>query len=157
MKGKALWFCLLILGSSLTGCSGLFRTIEPPRINIVNVTPKEVKLFEQVFDLELRVQNPNEAALEINGLAFELEINDRRFATGVSNEKATVDPFSSLVIHVQAVTSAWGILQQIAQLQRTGTPLGTYRIKGAIYSGSPSVKLPFDNSGEFKFPVGPAK
>jgi LEA14-like dessication related protein len=130
--------------------------MEPPRINLVNVTPKEIKLFEQVFDLELRVQNPNEAALSINGLAFELEINDKRFATGVSNENVTVDGFSSLVIHAQAVTTSWGFLQQIAQLQRTGTPLGTYRIRGAIYSGSPSVKLPFDNSGEFKPPVGPA-
>jgi LEA14-like dessication related protein len=157
MKWKALSFCLLILGSSLIGCSGLFRTIEPPRINIVNVTPKDIKLFEQIFDLELRVQNPNEAALPIHGLAFELEINDRRFATGVSNENVTVDGFSSQVIHVQAVTSSWGILQQIAQLQRTGTPLATYRIKGAIYSGSPSVKLPFDDSGELKMPVGPAK
>ena len=157
MKRKALCFCLLILGSSLIGCSGLFRTMEPPRINLVNVTPKEIKLFEQVFDLELRVQNPNEAALSINGLAFELEINDKRFATGVSNENVTVDGFSSLVIHAQAVTTSWGFLQQIAQLQRTGTPLGTYRIRGAIYSGSPSVKLPFDDSGEFKIPDGPAK
>jgi len=103
------------------------------------------------------VQNPNEAALPIHGLAFELEINDRRFATGVSNENVTVDAFSSLVVRVEAVTSSWGILQQIAQLQRTGTPLVNYRIRGAIYSGSPSVKLPFDNSGEFKTPVGPAK
>jgi LEA14-like dessication related protein len=157
MKWRALCLCLLILGSSLIGCGGLFRTMEPPRINIANVTPMEVKLFEQVFDLELRVQNPNESALSINGLAFELEINDRRFATGVSNENATVDGFSSRVIHVQAVTSFWGILQQIAQLQRTGTPLVTYRIKGDIYSGTPSVKLRFDDSGEFKIPIEPAK
>ena len=157
MKWIALCLCLLILGSSLIGCSGLFRTMERPRINIVNVTPKEFKLFEQVFDVELRVQNPNESALSINGLAFELEINDRQFATGVSDESATVDRLSSLVIHVQAVTSISGILQQIAHLQRTGTPLVTYRIKGIIYSGSPSVKLRFDDSGEIKIPIEPAK
>jgi LEA14-like dessication related protein len=131
--------------------------MESPRVNIANVTLKEAKLFEQVFDLELRVQNPNESALSINGLAFELEINDRQFATGVSNENATVDGFSSRVFHVQAVTSSWGILQQIAQLQRTGTPLVKYRIKGAVYSGSPSVKLGFDDSGEFEIPIETAK
>src|SRR4030067_1959404 len=114
MKWIAFCLCLLILGSSLTGCGGLFRTMERPRINIANITPKEIKLFEQVFDFELRVQNPNESALSINGLAFELEINDRRFATGVSNENVTVDRFSSFVIHVQAVTRFWGILQQLA-------------------------------------------
>jgi LEA14-like dessication related protein len=157
MKRIAFRLCLLILGFSLTSCSGLFQTMERPRINIANVTPKEIKLFEQVFDLELRIQNPNESALSIDGLAFELEINDKRFATGVSNENVTVDRFSSLVIHVQTVTTFWGFLQQIAHLQQTETPLVTYRIKGALYSGSPSVKLRFDDRGEFKIPVEPAK
>ena len=157
MKWIVSCLCVLILGSSLTVCSGLFRTMERPRINIANITPKEIKLFEQVFDLELRIQNPNESALSINGLAFELEINDSRFATGVSSENVTVDRFGSAVIHVQAVTSLWGVLQQIAHFQQTGTPLVTYRIKGAVYSGSPSVKLRFDDSGEFKIPVEPAK
>ena len=157
MKWIAFCLCLLILGSGLTSCSGLFQTMERPRINIANVTPKEIKLFEQVFDLELRIQNPNESGLSINGLAFELEINDKRFATGVSNENVTVDRFSSLVIHVQAVTSFWGILRQIAHFQQTGPPLVTYRIKGTIYSGSPSLKLRFDDSGEFKIPIEPPK
>lgn len=157
MKWMAFCLCLFTLGSGLTGCSGLFGTMERPRINIANVTPREIKVFEQVFDLELRIQNPNESPLPINGLAFELEINDKRFATGVSNQNVTVDRFSSLVIHVQAVTSLWGILQQMAHLQQTRTPLVTYRIKGAVYSGSPSVKLPFDDSGEFKIPIEPAK
>jgi hypothetical protein len=42
--------------------------MERPRINIANVIPRDIKLFEQVFDLELRIQNPNDTPLEINGL-----------------------------------------------------------------------------------------
>lgn len=157
MKWRALIFFLSIFSSLLIGCSGMFRTMEAPRINIANVRPKEIKLFEQIFDLELRIQNPNDSALPINGIAFELEINGRRFATGVSNETATVDPLSSLVVHAEAITSLWGILGQIAQLQETRTPLVSYRIRGAIYSGSPGVKLRFDESGEFKIPLEPTK
>jgi LEA14-like dessication related protein len=88
--------------------------MERPRINIANVTPREIKVFEQVFDLELRVQNPNDSPLPINGLEFELQINDRRFATGVSNQSVTVNGLESAVIRVEAVTSLWSILQQIA-------------------------------------------
>jgi LEA14-like dessication related protein len=153
MKWIACTLCLLTAFSSLSGCSGLFRTLERPRINIANITPREVKLFEQVFDLELRIQNPNDSPLEINGLAFELEINDKRFATGVSNQNIAVDRLSSAVIHVEAITTLWGVLRQIAEYQQTRTPRVTYRIKGSIYSGSPSVRLPFDDSGEFKVPV----
>ena len=155
MKWIAFCLCLLIPGSNLTGCSGLFHTMERPRINIANITAKETKLFEQVFDLELRIQNPNDLPLEINGLAFEMEAYAKRFATGVSNQNVTVDRLSSAVIHVEAITTLWGFLRQIAEYQQTRTPRATYRIKGSIYSGSPSVRLPFDDGGEVMGPIEP--
>ena len=155
MKWIAYALCLSIAFSSLVGCSGLLQTLEHPRINIANITAREVKVFEQVFDLELRIQNPNDLPLEINGLAFEMEVNDKRFATGVSNQNVTVDRLSSAVVHVEAITTLWGVLRQIAEYQQTRTPRVTYRIKGSIYSGSPSVRLPFDDIGEFIIPVEP--
>jgi LEA14-like dessication related protein len=155
MKWVAYALCLSIAVSSLAGCSGLFRALQRPRINIANLTAREVKVFEQVFDLELRIQNTNDLPLEINGLAFEMEINNKRFATGVSNQNVTVDRLSSAVIHVEAITTLWGLLRQIAEYQQTRTPRVTYRIKGLIYSGSSSVRLPFDDSGEFKVPIEP--
>ena len=157
MKWIAYALCLLIPFSSLAGCSRLFCALERPRINIANITAQEVKLFEQVFDLELRVQNPNDLSLEINGFAFELEVNGKRFATGVSNQNVTVNRFSSAVIHVEAITTLWGFLRQIAEYQQTQTPHVTYRLTGSIYSGSPSVKLPFDDSGEFNVPIEPTR
>ena len=126
-------------------------------INTQPVPPVVVSLFEQVFDLELRVQNPNDLSLEINGLAFKLEVNGKRFATGVSDQNVTVSRFSSAVLHVEAITTLWGFLRQIAEYQQTRTPRVTYRLKGSIYSGSPSVKLPFDDSGEFNVPIEPTQ
>jgi LEA14-like dessication related protein len=157
IKWVAYALCLLIAFSSLAGCSGLFRALERPRINIANIRAREVKVFEQVFDLELRIQNPNDSPLEINGLAFEMEINDKRFATGVSNQNLTVDRLSSAVIHVEAITTLWGVLHQIAEYQQTQMPRVTYRINGSIYSGSPSIRLPFDDRGEFKVPIEPTQ
>ncbi len=149
--------CLLIALSGFVSCSALFQTLERPRINIANITAREVKVFEQVFDLELRIQNPNDVSLEINGLAFELEVNGKRFATGVSAQNITVNRFSSAVIHVEAITTLWVFLRQIAEYQQTRTPRVTYRLKGSIYSGAPSVKLPFDDSGEFTIPIEPSQ
>jgi len=157
MKWVAYALCLLIFLSGFARCSGLFQTLERPRINIANITVKEIKLFEQVFDLELRIQNPNDLSLAINGLAFEMEINEKRFATGVSNQSVTIDRLSSAVIHVQAITTFWGFLQQVAEYQQTRTPRVTYRVKGTIYSSSPNVRLAFDDSGEFKVSIEPPK
>jgi len=149
--------CLIVLALLMFGCAGLYQSMERPRINIANVIPRDIKLFEQVFDLELRIQNPNDTPLEINGLAFELELNDKRFATGVSNQSLVIDRLSSDVIHVQAITTLVGFLRQVAEYQQTKDPRVTYRIKGSIYSGSTGTKLHFDDSGEIKIPIEPTK
>jgi len=149
--------CLIVLALLMFGCAGLYQSMERPRINIANVIPRDIKLFEQVFDLELRIQNPNDTPLEINGLAFELELNDKRFATGVSNQSLVIDRLSSDVIHVQAITTLMGFLRQVAEYQQTKDPRVTYRIKGSIYSGSTGTKLHFDDSGEIKIPIEPTK
>ncbi|MBP1742842.1 MAG: uncharacterized protein H6Q48_5135, partial [Deltaproteobacteria bacterium] len=67
--------CLIALVLLLLGCAALYQSMERPRINIANIMPRDIKVFEQVFDLELRIQNPNNTPLEVNGLAFELELN----------------------------------------------------------------------------------
>jgi LEA14-like dessication related protein len=150
-------WCLIALVLLLFGCAALYQSMERPRINIANVMPRDIKLFEQVFDLELRIQNPNDRPLEVNGLAFELELNDKRFATGVSNQSLVIDRLSSDVIHVEAITTLVGFLRQVAEYQQTQNPRVTYRIKGSIYSGSAGTKVHFDDSGEIKIPIEPQK
>jgi LEA14-like dessication related protein len=155
-KAHSRW-CLIALILLLSGCAALYQSMERPRINIANVMPRDIKLFEQVFDLELRIQNPNDTPLEVNGLAFELELNDKRFATGVSNQSLVIDRLSSDVIHVEAITTLVGFVRQVAEYQQTQNPRLTYRIKGSIYSGSAGTKLHFDDSGEIKIPIEPTK
>ena len=57
MKWIACALGLLTAFAGFAGCSGLFQTLERPRVNIANIAAQDVKLFEQVFDLELRVQD----------------------------------------------------------------------------------------------------
>jgi LEA14-like dessication related protein len=157
MKRLTFCVCAIILASGLSGCTWMGTSMERPRINIANVTPTEIKLFEQLFDLELRIQNPNDSALAINGLSFELEINEKPFASGLSDQNVTIGRFSSGIIHVQAITSLWSFLRQVAEIQKTGMPRVAYRIRGAIYAGSSSIKLRFDDAGEIQIPVDPKK
>jgi LEA14-like dessication related protein len=150
-----LW--MLIIACSLAGCTWVGSSMERPRITIANITPREMKLFEQIFDLDLRIQNPNDSPLAINGLTFELEVNEKPFASGVSDQTITIGRLNSDIIRVKTVTTLWSVLRQVADVQKTGIPRVTYRIKGAIYAGSPSVKLRFDDWGETQIPVEPAK
>jgi LEA14-like dessication related protein len=148
---------LVFAGFWLAGCSTMQHAMVPPRISIANVTPREVRLLEQLFELELRIQNPNDFPLAINGLTFDLRLNDRPFATGVSNERFVVDRLSSGVIRVEALTTLRSFIEQVVEYQRTKAPRVAYRLTGDLYVGSPSVKVPFDDRGEIHIPVDPSR
>jgi LEA14-like dessication related protein len=110
-----------------------------------------MRLMEQTFLIDLRIQNPTERDLDINGLVFDLEINGQPFASGVSNQNATIEGLSSQIVQIEAYTGIGSILRQLSKATKEGYASGfKYRLKGAIHSGSPSLRLPFDKTGEIK-------
>jgi len=142
---------VVILAVLLSGCASLFWMGEKPHVDIVNVTPKEMRLLEQTFLLELRIQNPTETDLDINGMSFELEINGQPFARGVSNQSLKVERLSTKVVQVEAYTGLISILRQLSEAKKGSYASGfKYRLKGSIHTGAPSFRIPFDETGEFK-------
>jgi LEA14-like dessication related protein len=135
----------------LGGCASLMWTGEKPNVDIVSIMPKEMRLLEQTFTMELRIQNPTDSELDINGMAFELEINGQPFAKGVSNQSVKVERLSTKIVQVEAYTGFTSILRQLSEARKGGYASGfKYRLKGSVYTGSPSIRIPFDEAGEFK-------
>src|SRR6187455_2389075 len=56
--------------------------------------------------VKLRVQNPNDAPLDYDGVYLRLDVLDKTFATGVSSERGTVPRFGETVIGVPVTVSA---------------------------------------------------
>lgn len=148
---KVVWAVVVGLSGLLAACASL--SLEPPRINIANVTMKEMKLFEQVYDLELRIQNPNDSDLDVTGLNFDLDINDKFFGSGISDQRLTISRLSSGLIRVEAVTTLVGFARQVLGVATAGLTRVSYRIKGTLFVGTPTTRLPFDDKGEMDFPV----
>lgn len=139
----------LLAAALLTACASVPRDIDPPKISIVNLTPKDLTLFEQRFDVQLRIQNPNDTDLGINGMRFDIEINDREFANGMSGQKVTVPRLGSEVMNVEVSTGLGNMLKQVQGLNASGSAAVRYRVKGMAFVESPSkFKLPFDEKGE---------
>jgi LEA14-like dessication related protein len=142
---------VVLLVTLVSGCASLFSMGEKPRVDIVNIIPKEMRLMEQTFLMELRIQNPTETDLDITGLAFDLEINGQPFARGVSNQSIKVERLSTKTLQMEAYTGVTSILRQLAEVRKGSYTWGfKYRLKGYLYSGSPSLRIPFDETGEFK-------
>ncbi|HEY5598379.1 MAG TPA: LEA type 2 family protein, partial [Kiloniellales bacterium] len=69
----------------LAACAPIDKA-EPPEVSLADIKLLPGGLFEQKFQLELRVTNPNNFDLPLEGLSFKLALNDQPFAQGVSNE-----------------------------------------------------------------------
>ena len=59
--------------------------METPKINISNIQLKVVKALESIFQIELLIFDTIDIPIVIKGMDCDLEINDRRFALGISN------------------------------------------------------------------------
>ena len=90
---------------SLTGCAGVGKTLEPPRVTLANIQVEEVKAFETIFQIELRVFNTNDIPIEIKGIDCELEINGRKFASCVSKVVKEIPSYGTDTVPITLYSS----------------------------------------------------
>ena len=147
--------CILMAGMLLSAFAAVPPGIEAPKISVANIEPKDFTLFEQHFNVQLQIQNPNEKKLTMNGMRFEVDLNEKAFADGMTGETVTIPRFGSQVVNVEVITGITSFLRQFQGLNKTGSGgKMTYRIKGTAFVESPGTfKLPFDEKGEIELGV----
>lgn len=115
---------------------------------MADVDIKSLGIFEQHFDVGLRVSNPNGFDLKIEALEFELELNGRPFAVGLTRVSALIPAISSTVVRVDAVMQSRNLIQQFktlpSEMLKEGVP---YRISGRVKTDQSSRWLLFDQQG----------
>ena len=161
MDSGSAWFApmaaaALVIAISLAGCAGLPPGAQAPAVTISDFGVGNAGLFEQQFDLKLRIQNPNPEEFKVDGMAFDLEINDQAFAKGVGNQMVTVPRFGSAFMSVEAVSTLGGLLKQFGRIAQGDKPIFKYRLKGSL-SIAGGTRIPFEQLGEFDFSALAAK
>ena len=149
---KAVVICIFVYGHFFSGCAGLGKRLEPPKINITNIQFKEVKDLESVFQIELRVFNTNDIPITIKGIDCELDINDKRFALGVSNDETVIPSFGTEKIPILVYSSVIDIFRGVIGFQ--GKDKIKYKIKGKVRLDTGSLApstVPFVSEGELSF------
>ena len=140
---------------ALSACATLPGSLTPPEVSLADLRLIDVGLFEQRFGLSLRVLNPNNVDIPVDGLDFTLELNGTTFATGVSNQSVTIPRLGEAMVEVQAVSTLTGLLHQLRRLSH-GEQGIAYRIHGKLVTGGLLGSVPFDRQGEIEWPLGPA-
>ncbi len=142
----------LLLLAGLVACSTFPGKPEPPRVNLVGLRLVSVELFEQRYQVRLRVKNPNAFELPIRGIDFQLDINGEAFADGISNQSVTVPAYGERLIALEVSSSLMQVFRQLQSLDSSRSPGLKYRIDGSVAIGDSGQRLPFDYSGELVLP-----
>ena len=124
-----------LLALVLAGCASLGGR-DPLNVQVAGVEPLQGQGLELRMAVKLRVQNPNDTAVEYDGTALELDLNGKRFATGVSGERGSVPRFGETVLTVPVSVSAFSAVRQALGLA-DGSRLDDipYQVRGKLSGG----------------------
>lgn len=140
---------LLLLGVS--ACA-LFPNRDPLNINVVGIEPLPGQGLEVRMAVKLRLQNPNETAIEYNGVALDLDVNGKLLASGVSDQQGTIGRFSEAVLVVPVSVSAFAALRQAVGLTQTQSLDNLpYTLRGKL-AGGVFGTMRFSDSGTLTLP-----
>jgi LEA14-like dessication related protein len=150
--GPRLLFAAL-LASMLGGCAWVPGRVEAPAVHIADIRLLGATLFEQQYALSLRVQNPNDFDLPIEGLSYEIELNDKPFAKGASAQAVTIPRFGSALLEVEGISTIGELLRQYRQLAKGELKGLRYHLKGKLSLQGSAARIPFDYQGEIGLPA----
>lgn len=145
LRRAALFLGLLMLTVS---CATV-DDVKSPTVSLVEVEMGRTGLLSQELVLTLRVGNPNDFAIPLEGLALSVAVNGRDLADGLSDETVTLPRLGYADVTVLATASTLGVIRELISLG-SDAKLG-YSISGTAYVGTPLGRraVPYDKTGTF--------
>ncbi|BCQ25171.1 LEA type 2 family protein [Caballeronia sp. NK8] len=121
---------------ALDGCAGFFNR-DAMRVSVAGIEPLEGQGLEMRFAVKLRVQNPNDAPIDFDGVALDLDLNGRAFASGVSDQRGTVPRFGETIVSVPVTVSAFSVARQAFGFANGDTVSKvSYAVRGKLAGGA---------------------
>jgi LEA14-like dessication related protein len=145
--GRAL---IILLASGLSGCSLFVPKLEKPTLSVVSVQMLKSDLWHQELRVRMRVQNPNDRALPVKGLSYELDLDEQEFAHGMSGDSFVVPALGEAEFDMSVSANMASVLVKL--LNKGGNQID-YRISGKIALSAGLMRsISFNDHGTFKWP-----
>ena len=143
---------LCILACVMAGCAST-PARDPLQVTVAGVETLQGEGLELRMLVKLRVQNPNDAPIDYNGVAVQMNVQGKTFATGVSDAHGRVPRFGESVIEVPVTASAFRMARQaFGMMKGSGTGKITYELTGKLH-GAGLGSVHFQNTGDFDLPT----
>jgi len=139
------FLAMLIFVSHLNACTWMYDDFKAPKVKLLAIEPSQFSLFEQRFNIRLRLQNRNDSELAIRDMVYALKLNGVDFAQGISDQEITIPEYGEYVIELPVSVKLKTLLRQLTR--RDGGPI-RYQLTGQLGLMRSLITLPFDYEGE---------
>jgi len=142
---------LAVAALAMTGCASLPQK-DPLQVTVAGIEGLPGEGMEVRMLVKLRVQNPNEAAINYTGVYVKLDVLGKTFATGVSDQSGVVPGFGEVVVAVPVTVSVLRMVRQVMGML-DGQPVEKirYEMSGKLNGGLFGTER-FESTGEFELP-----
>ena len=137
------------------GCASWPGT-DPLQVSLAGIESLPGEGMEARMAVKLRIQNPNDAPVNYDGVALSLELRGLDFASGVSDAKGVVPRFGETVLVVPVTVSAFAMAKQVYTFAMGDRSKVTYVARGKL-AGSGFGGMRFESKGDFDLPAGLAE
>lgn len=144
---------IFIAALALLAACAMFPGQEPLQVNVVGIDSLDGQDLEWRMLVKLRVQNPNDAPVEYDGVYLKLEVLDATFATGVSDEHGTIPRFGEALVTVPVTVSTINVVRRAIGIAAGGKAPEkiSYRLEGKL-NGAGFGSARFESHGELPLP-----
>jgi len=156
---RRLWLAPILAAYALCGCTSLSNQ-DPLQVMVAGIEPLQEKGegLELRLLVKLRVQNPNSSPVSYDGAYVKVEVQDKTFATGVSNAAGSLPGFSEAVVEVPVTVSMLRMVRQVMGMKDGASAdqirysmsgkLGSHRFsaKGEFALTPPAPEAPVDTT-----------
>ena len=134
------------------GCASWPGT-DPLQVGLAGIESLPGEGMEARMAVKLRIQNPNDAPVNYDGVALTIELRGLDFASGVSDAQGSVPRFGEAVLVVPVTVSAFAMAKQVYTFAMGDRSKVTYVARGKL-AGSGFGGVRFESKGEFDLPAG---
>ena len=144
---------LVAFGSLILGGCAALQPRESIQVVMVGIEPLQGEGLELRMLVRLRIQNPNDSPLDINGVAVQMDVQGKRFATGVSDAVVSIPRFGEAIVGVPVSISVFRIASQaIGVMTNEYHGKLTYEMSGKL-AGPAFNSVHFESKGELTLPA----
>ena len=127
---RHLWLAVFVL--FLGGCAAMPGK-DPIQVTVVDIESIPGEDLEFRMLVKLRVQNPNDSAVDFDGVYVKVDVLDKTLATGVSDQRGSVPRYGETLISVPVTVSTLRLVMHgIAMINGKPVDKVNYRLEGKL-------------------------